>query len=253
MGTWISHLRTAEKILNDIPGLNREWFYAGSIAPDCGMPDETWTKFDPPKSVTHYLAEDSSKYTIHDLVFYREYRNTIDPDLSSPETSFLWGYYFHLLTDRLWVERIDPTTKAEWASLFNEKGKYQAIDIIKGDWYDLDHRFLRDNPGWPPWTTFFNLKLPYIPIRHISPDAIDFQFEYIRRYYTNPQNQGVLDRVYPYMNERAMQRIVDDTASASLKVYRLLRNHIELDGVSSAVSLLPAEDSLPYPPPLGGI
>ncbi len=253
MGTWISHLRTAELIARALPELNLDWFFAGSIAPDCGMPDETWSNFDPPKSVTHYLAEGDDKYTIRDLDFYREYRHAIGPDLSAPESSFLWGYYFHLLTDRLWVYRIDPTTKSVWADLFKEKGKFEAIELVKGDWYDLDHRFLRDHPGWQPWIRFSNLNLTQFPIQHICADAILFQFDYIRRYYTEEGSNRTLDRVYPYLNEQTMQRIVDDAADASLNVFHFLQENPAVDGVSSAVSLLSAEKSAPYPPPLGDV
>lgn len=251
MGTWISHLRTAESIARSLPELNFDWFIAGSIAPDCGMPDETWTHFDPPKSVTHYLAAGDGKYTIRDLDFYREYHQAISPDLSDQENSFLWGYYFHLLTDRLWVDRIDPTTKTEWADLFASKGKTEAIDLVKADWYDLDHRFLRDHPGWQPWIRFSGLTLTMFPIHHISPKAILFQFDYIRRYYTEEGAHRNLDRPYQYMNEHTMQRITNDAAAASLQVFRLLQEPVDLTGLSSAVELLPPEERSPYPPPLG--
>lgn len=251
MGTWIAHLRIAEKIAESLPGLNLKWFYAGSIAPDCGMPDETWAKFDPPKSVTHYLVQAGSRYLIRDLAFYNEYRKSIHQDISETKTSFLWGYYIHLLTDRLWIERIDPTTKAEWADLITEMGKSTAIELIKGDWYDLDHRFLRDHPGWLPWKIFMDLKFPEFPIHHISPDAINFQFDTIRQYYTDSGNHRSLDRPYPYMNGHTMQRLVDDCAAVSLKIYHLLQGDFDLGGASSAVDLLLAEERAPYPPPLG--
>lgn len=251
MGTWISHLRTAEKIIDHLPGVDREWFYAGSIAPDCGMPDETWTNFDPPKFVTNYLAQGTVKYLICDLNFYSEYRERMHLDSSAPETSFLWGYYFHLLTDRLWVERIDPTTKAECATLIAEKGKSQVIDIIINDWYDLDHQFLRDHPGWQPWNTFLGLNFTHFPIQHISEDAINYQFNTIRQYYATSENDRVPDRPYPFLNGRTMQRIIDDASAASLKIFQMLQNHLDLHGLSSAVEMLDAEECAPYPPPLG--
>ncbi|MHB1480873.1 MAG: zinc dependent phospholipase C family protein [Bellilinea sp.] len=250
MGTWICHLRVAEKITNSLPNLNFPAFYAGSIAPDCGMPDETWTNFDPPKTVTHYLVQGESNNHIQDLDFYHAYKSGLDSPLASSDASFLWGYYFHLVTDALWVELIDPATKYVWAHLFVED-KFKAIDLIKDDWYGLDHRFLRSNPGWEPWKIFYQLELPPIPIDHIPANAINFQFDYIRKYYSEVNAGRILDRPFPYLNEATMQRVVRDSAAASLKIYHLLRNNVELNGAFSAISLLSAEERLPYPPPLG--
>lgn len=252
MGTWICHLRVAETITQSLSVLNLPAFYAGSIAPDCGMPDETWTNFDPPKTITHYLDEGKGNKSVHDLDFYHSYKDGFAKALNSSGASFLWGYYFHLLTDALWVEHIDPATKSVWAHLFAED-KLKAIDLIKDDWYGLDHRFLRSNPAWEPWNIFYHLELPPIPIDHIPANAISFQFDYIRNYYTETREDRILDRPFPYLNEATMQRIVRDSAAASLKIYHLLQNGVALNGAVSAISLLSAEERLPYPPPLGDV
>src|SRR5262245_39081459 len=55
MGTWISHLRIAENLLAQIPGLDEVAFAYGNLAPDSGLPNADWTIFDPPKTVTHFL------------------------------------------------------------------------------------------------------------------------------------------------------------------------------------------------------
>lgn len=250
MGTWICHLRVAEKILHNLPNLNPPAFYAGSIAPDSGIPDETWTVFNPPKQVTHYMESDDGVYRIHDLDFYRAYQSGMTHNLSSTDASFLWGYYFHLLTDVLWIKLIDPTTKMVWADLFAED-KLKAIECIKDDWYGLDHLFLRSNPNWEPWNIFNHLEFASFPINHIPHHAITSQFEYIRKYYNETRPE--IDRPFPYLNETTMRRITNDSAAASLKIYTLLRDNIDLQDTGSAFCLLPPEERLPYLPPLGDI
>ena len=38
MGTWMSHFRIAEKLLDKIEGLDPEFFAIGNIGPDSGLP-----------------------------------------------------------------------------------------------------------------------------------------------------------------------------------------------------------------------
>lgn len=253
MGTWICHLRVAEKIAQDIQGFNLPAFYAGSLAPDSGIPNVTWTEFDPPKSITHYLFEGSGERHIRDLDFYNAYKQGLSQDITLWETSFLWGYYFHLLTDILWVEHIWETSQIEFSSLIMEHGLLDAMETIKEDWYGLDHRFLRSNPFWAPWLIFISSRCRSVPINHIPVEAINTQFEMINKYYSEPDSDRNLDRSFPYLNESTMQQIVNDCAAASLKIYNYLESLVNLDGKVSAVSLLPPSDTQPYPPPLGDI
>jgi hypothetical protein len=73
MGTWISHLRIAEKLLQFFPALDEVTFTFGNLSPDSGVPNADWTGFDPPKEVTHFLRKGGGEDDIHDLVFYRQY------------------------------------------------------------------------------------------------------------------------------------------------------------------------------------
>lgn len=54
MATWIVHLRVAESLLGTIDELDRCQFLIGSLAPDSGLPDEKWQRFEPPPEVTHF-------------------------------------------------------------------------------------------------------------------------------------------------------------------------------------------------------
>lgn len=251
MGTWMCHLRVAEKIAAQLPGLDISAFYAGSLAPDSGIPNETWTEFNPPKSVTHYLVEGKGEEHIHDLDFYHTYLTHRAVEGFNLQTSFLWGYYFHLLTDVLWVDFLWKPTQIEWADLITAVGKLEAVNQIKEDWYGLDHRFLRDHPDWRPWKIFKSLHLAEIPINHIPVHAINTQFDMIRQYYTEEGPKRILDRPYPYLNEAAMLRVIADITDRILKIYGLLLHHPDLDGAVSAVNLLENQDHAAYLPPLG--
>ena len=70
MATWIAHLRIAEQILKKIPEFEPASFVSGSVAPDCGLPNDDWSEFTPPKQITHYHHKDGE---LQDLRFFREY------------------------------------------------------------------------------------------------------------------------------------------------------------------------------------
>lgn len=251
MGTWMCHLRVAENISAQLPGLDLPAFYAGSLAPDSGIPNETWTEFNPPKSVTHYLVEGKGEEHIHDLEFFKAYLAHRSAEAFSSQTCFLWGYYFHLLTDVLWVDFLWKPTQIEWADLISAVGKVEAVNQIKEDWYGLDHRFLRDHPQWRPWQIFESLDLTEIPIDHIPVSAINAQFAMIRQYYTEEGPKRILDRTYPYLNETTMLHVIADITDRILKIFRMLQNDPVLDGAVSAVTLLDDQEHAAYPIPLG--
>ena len=77
MGTWIGHLRIAENLLTQLPALDEVLFTYGNLAPDSGLPNEDWTEFDPPKTISHYILDESGESGTRDLLFYREHLITI--------------------------------------------------------------------------------------------------------------------------------------------------------------------------------
>lgn len=75
--------------------------------------------------------------------------------------------------------------------------------------------------------------------------------DYIRKYYSQPERTWVLDRAYPYLNEAAMQRFVDDATASLLKIHSRLGELSMLDHAVTALTLLGEDEIAPYPPPLG--
>ena len=145
MGTWISHLRIAEKLLEHFPELDEVTFTFGNLSPDSEIPNADWTEFNPPKEVTHFLRRGEGEHAIHDLVYYQQYLADLKPEDDIKLYSFRLGYFFHLICDIMWARRIATTTKLEFKHLFDEDlGK--AVGIVKDDWYGLDQLYVRDHP-----------------------------------------------------------------------------------------------------------
>jgi hypothetical protein len=133
MGTWICHLRIAEKLLPHLQEVDKTLFTFGNLAPDSGVPNEDWTEFDPPKEVTHYLRKGEGEWMIRDLDYYREYLANLNLQEDIPKYSFRLGYFIHLFNDIMWSKYIHHTTVNAFNDLINEdKGK--AWKLIKKDW-----------------------------------------------------------------------------------------------------------------------
>ena len=57
MATWIAHMRIAEYFMNHNEHLNNNEFLVGNLGPDCGVPNEDWSKFTPDNKVTHWKLD----------------------------------------------------------------------------------------------------------------------------------------------------------------------------------------------------
>jgi hypothetical protein len=248
MATWIAHLRIAEKVFQHFPELDEVAFLYGNLAPDSGLPNEDWTQFEPPRKVTHYLDEASHVFT--DLLFYTNYLNGLELKNQNNCFSLRLGYYIHLITDQFWWRKIVSTTEANNAALFSTKTRGEAFDLIKTDWYDLDHKYLRDHPGYVVWNKFFESDIPKIPLSFMPQKAFKVQMNYIKEYYTTPDPDRVLDRRYPYLNAKILDLFINETSQAVVRLIHLLENGLPRD-LKSSFSLLSPEESASYYPPLG--
>ncbi len=197
MATWIAHMRIAEHFMNKYNRLNNPYFLVGNIGPDCGVPNEDWSKFTPDKDVTHWTFKDGKTIDADD--FKQKY--LVDIDERFP---FYLGYYFHLITDIEWKKKFEPTY-----SQYLEKDK-NFIWTIKKDWYGQDHLFLRNNPKSIFYTMFSkivefdNLFFDFYPS-----DAFIRQIKYITGFYLS--NDENLDREFPYLSKSLMDEFVIET------------------------------------------
>jgi len=251
MGTWISHLRVAEILLPHLKGLDQTAFTFGNLAPDSGVPNADWTSFDPPKEISHFIPEGSGENNVRDLLFFRQYIQPLDHAQDIFTFSFRLGYFFHLVCDRLWSEKIGKPSLTAYADLFAAHTEAEAWNIIKRDWYSLDQQYLRDHTNCFTCKLFFTAEIPQVPLPFINQNAFAQQVDYIRDFYGNPSKKWKVDRPYPYLNEATMTRYVEETASSLLKINRLLSAGPPPDELDSATMLLPSVDTAPFPLPLG--
>ena len=248
MGTWICHLRIAEKLLPYLPELDKTLFTFGNLAPDSGIPNETWTEFDPPKEVTHFLRKGEGEHKIRDLVYYREYLSDLDPLDDIHRYSFRLGYFTHLISDILWMKYLGVTTKTAFHEMIAED-PLKAWGKIKDDWYGLDQLYNRAHPENLFWQVIHKTPSPPSYLPFIQEKALHHQYDHIRRFYGEPDPEWFIERPYPYLNEHTMSKIVEDTTRATLIILDKIK-YTDIGKVQSSAEILPQEFMFPYQMPL---
>lgn len=251
MGTWISHLRIAENLLQIIPNLDEVSFTFGSLAPDSGLPNADWTIFDPPKEVSHFIPTGETERGIQDLVFYRDHLLKCDRRTEPALYCFLLGYFFHLVSDKLWTVRVDPAFHICYPDLFASHSLVDAINIIKDDMYGLDQVYVRDDKNCLFWRGFLSNPTPVSPLDFVRQDAFEHQMDYIREFYAHPSSDWVLDRPFPYINAATMTRYVDETSASLAKIARLLGAMPPPEALNSAITLLTSAETSVFTAPIG--
>ena len=211
MASWMIHLRIADQLLDQIPGLDETAFVIGNIAPDSGVPNEDWSVYFPPKSVSHYKAKGENGNTFDLVSFVREH---FSPEMirsfSLREFSFFLGYYAHLLTDVEWIsEVLQPSFAAHPGRARRDPAAF--VWELKRDWYDLDFRYLEEHPDFRAFRIYeqsgeFRNDLMDI----FSEDAFSNRRKYICGYYRG--EHGNLYREYPWMAPEQADHFVTGAA-----------------------------------------
>ncbi len=237
MATWIVHLRIAENLLEDIPGLDPEKFALGNVGPDSGKPDERWENFTPPTHLTHFQSQASRHRDCADLDFFRLYllplRAVPDPRL----LSFRWGYFFHLVTDNLWSRKIGRPTQAKYRQQFEADKDF--IWEVKKDWYGLDFIYLRDHPDSLFWRVFTKAQPELGDLDFLLPEGVIWSVAHIQQYYqrTDAEIQELYHRPYIYLSSQEMDRFVDESSRQLNRIYEQLWIKGELpEGAASVLS-----------------
>ncbi|HJR80719.1 MAG TPA: zinc dependent phospholipase C family protein [Anaerolineales bacterium] len=252
MGTWISHLRIAEKLMGHFPELDEVTFAFGNLSPDSGIPNEDWTQFDPPKEVTHFLRKGEGEHAIHDLVYYEQYVANIKPEEDMKRYSFRLGYFFHLICDIMWAKRIGGATRHQFKEMFEEDQK-KAVSTVKDDWYGLDQLYVREHPEHIFWRVIIANPNPPSYLPFVKDQALHQQYDHIRKFYSEQEDQWFLSIPYHYLNETTMTRIVGESVEAILIVHEKVQAMKNFDGLQTSVSLIPESLTTPYREPLGNL
>ena len=145
MASWLTHLRIAEKIKQKVSEIDFPYLIIGSIAPDSGVADESQRNYTPSKEITHwrYLKDDSIS-DMDEIAFYNSYLVPEKLITRSDSTrSFLWGYYFHLIADKLWLEDYFRPLKSRYESEPEDPDK-DFVDFIREEMVSLDFEYIKD-------------------------------------------------------------------------------------------------------------
>lgn len=203
MATWLAHLRVAELLTADF-SFSKTDFFAGSVAPDCGVPVPGG--FDPPKEVTHWTA--GSKGRCEYGRFYDEMIS--GRELDDHTRSFLLGYYCHLMADVLWVRLINDPCKEQNRELYtSDRAEYYRR--VKPEWYANDHLYLREHPDDAAFSVFCGIKsYPVTCIPYYKTDYVERQILNIQQFYLNPPEYS---REFRYLTPDMMQEWVGKSAS----------------------------------------
>ena len=144
MATWLTHLRVAEKLLEDLENIDEASFFVGAIAPDSGRMVDDFT-YMPSKDISHWKREGVSyeQRFLDNAEFFKKYAEN---EKDNKTYSFYLGYYVHILTDTIYVRDIIHP-------FINGRGRdtWRAnIKLIRKSWYEIDCRFLEKNQSYRP-------------------------------------------------------------------------------------------------------
>jgi hypothetical protein len=245
MATWIVHLRLAENLLCEIPDLEAESFIIGNIAPDSGIPDENWENFTPPPEISHFQDSDREPWAIADLDFYREYLSIGRPmDNNAKRFSFLLGYFFHLVTDNLWEDRIARQTMEKFKEEFEADPKF--VWQVKRDWYGLDLEHVRQNSESIYWHTFIPAEFDADYLDFMPVEAIQERIQHIKDLYQRTDDdieEWYGNRPDLYLSKDEMEAFIEFATKALNEIYEILivRN-LKVNSRLSALEFISLED-----------
>lgn len=205
MATWLTHLRIAEKIKNRIKDMDLDYLMAGSIAPDSGKPDENYRNYTPSKEITHFKKEKHGEAYIDLNAFYDKHLKPEKLIMRSDKTrSFYWGYYFHLLSDKLWLNNYFEPNKNK---LTRED---DFVNLIKDEMYSLDFEYLEVNTENYIFKEFMNINIKADFLEEFSPKILYETIDRIKEYYSKESFK--LNRDYEFLNLEAIEKFVNDAA-----------------------------------------
>ena len=210
MASWMVHLRVADMLLEQNENVDEQAFVMGNIAPDSGVPNSDWTKFQPPKDVSHFSEKAQNKTIKIEKFISRYFNDQLIKNYSQKEYSFFLGYYVHLLTDIEWAHNVyEPLLQAYPKEADEDKNK--LVWTAKGDWYDLDFLYLEEHPDFRAFSIYENsVNYENIFMDIFSRDAFENRREYICNFY-HSNNHGNLHRDYKYLTPKQAEDFVKNT------------------------------------------
>ena len=216
MASWLTHLRVAERIKQKVSEIDFQYLIIGSIAPDSGVPDESRMDYTPSKDITHCKYQnDSCIADMNETVFFDSYLVPEKIMIRSDNTrSFLWGYYFHLITDKLWLEECFRPFQKSYENEFQNPDK-DFVNLIREEMFSLDFEYIKE-------------KGPML-INELNnfDGSINFFYEFDSDYIYECKNRIVefysakpltLDREYKYLNSQIIEEFIAKAADKCISI-----------------------------------
>ena len=211
MASWMVHLRIADELLKHVDNMDETAFVMGNIAPDSGVPNDDWTKYYPSKKESHFKTrpEDETFFDVDQ--FCRDYFNDeLIKNYDRKQYSFFLGYYVHLLTDIKWTNSVYVSLLKTYPKECAED-KNKLIWTAKGDWYDLDFRYLDQHPDFRAFSLYekaVGFENEFMDM--FSKDAFENRRQYICGFYRS-DDHGNLYREYQYLTPEQADEFVEST------------------------------------------
>lgn len=219
MATWGVHMRIADSYIARDLIENPTEFVLGSVAPDCGYGvKDSFGDFNPPPEITHWAPGGIKVY----CEYWRFRNEYLQREKFGADYEFYLGYYIHLLTDILWSTMMYLPTKLKYAEEYKKDPEF--LKTIKVDWYDLDYKFLRDNPDFLPYKLLKENKSVKDYLPYYETGQLTVQTRFISDYYSDYSGR-TLDRDYNYLTEEQMNNFIacaTDLIDYDLKLHGLI-------------------------------
>jgi hypothetical protein len=216
VSTWLTHLRIAEKLKEKIHDVDLLYLMIGSIAPDSGVPNESDRIYTPTNEITHCIIQTGENESDMDITsFFNKYMLPEKIFLKSDKTrSFFWGYYFHLLTDKIWMdEYFKPFSKKYEEELENPKVDF--IEYIGQEMDALDFVYLKSN-GYEVLERFKGAETDLGFFIEFDPKCIYNCKKRIEKHYSG--EAFLLKREFRYLNMNVMDEFVDKMVSQCMSI-----------------------------------
>lgn len=216
MASWLTHMRIAEKVKQKVDGIDLPYFIMGSVAPDSGIPDESERNYTPSKEITHMRYEKAdSSLDMDETEFFNKYLVPEKLMTRSDSTrSFLWGYYFHLIADKVWLEDYFRPGQKDYESSA-EKPEKDFVQFIRDEMLSIDFEYLEAN-GHELVEQLKSFEGSIGSFYEFDPEYIyECRNRIVDFYNGEPQR---LEREYRYLNAKMIEEFVAKIAEKCISI-----------------------------------
>lgn len=218
MASWMIHLRIAEEMYKSYPVLKNEAFVIGHIAPDSGVPAPDGNGYVPDGDVTHFrLMDENGMKSYHGEKYIEKYLDqSLRAGYDLNEYAFHIAYAAHLITDRLWVDRVVYPARERFSALF-EADKNAFHRLVKGDWYLRDFLYLKKRPDFEAYEIYKNAKrFKNTYVEFYTETAIEERKEFILSFYADGVREA--EEKETYLSPEELDKFVSDATQKALAV-----------------------------------